>query len=167
MSMPDRQSAKIMRDGSLLFASFPAIVLPDVLARHLARMPGVELRDGAMSASDSWIACALGEWDFEVKEQFGEYWFITRDTDTPRGLLLEIASHAEALLREDPATARRRDLRAAWGAAIGGMATFAVASLLGQSPLVRIIAFAIGAGLGSFAPEARKQTARTQQVPES
>ena len=155
-----------MRDGSLLFASFPATVLPDVLARHLARMPGVEVRDGEMSASDSWIAFAFGEWDLEVKEQFGEYWFVARDSDTPQGVLVEIASHAEELLREDPVIARRREQRAAWGAAIGGMATFAAASLLGQSPLVRIIAFAIGAGVGSFAPEARTHTEMAKKVHE-
>ena len=156
-----------MRDGSLLFASRPATVLPDVLARHLARMPGVEIRDGAMSASDSSIAYAFRGRDFEVREQFGEYWFIARDTDTARETLLAISAHAEALLRGDPAKELRRDQRAAWAAAVAGMATFTVATLLGQSALVRIIAFAVGTIAGSLAGEARKQSRIAVPVHES
>lgn len=59
---------------------------------------------------------------------------------------------------------RRRDWRAAWGAAIAGLVAFMVATLLGQSALVRIIAFALGNIGGSLAGEAPKRADFDEQV---
>lgn len=149
--MSELPPPKILRDGSLLFASLPATVLPDVLARHLARMPGVEIRDGAMWASGSRITYTLGERTFDIAEQFGDYWFLARDPDTPADTLLAMTTHAEELLWENPALARPHDRRAAWGGAIFGMLAFTSASLLSQSPLVRITAFIVGVIAGALA----------------
>src|SRR5689334_11328972 len=142
----------INADGTLRFAAFRATVAPETLARHLAQLPGAQITRTILTAPDVWIAFTWEGRQFDVNEQFGEFWFVARDALTPEALLVRIASHAMSILRENPEEIRRESRREAWSGALGGLAAFTVASLspgVSQSPLLRILAFVVGTITGA------------------
>ena len=89
----------IMSDHSRHFAELPESVDWEDLREHIEKMPDAFIKEYISDGiTEMWLDFTYKDYNFSINNQFGEYWFFSKNPVCPEEILIKIVEYCEDLL---------------------------------------------------------------------